>query len=93
MSLRIAGPSSVFARQIDDAVRIPDRHFGCRKIGELKLLGIDNVVSAVFAGERGGAVGPDNEFPHLKLFGGDALFGQLKKRDGVEEPICLDRVS
>ena len=37
--------------------------------------------------ERGGLVGIDREFPHLKFFGRDRLFAALRESDLVEQPI------
>jgi hypothetical protein len=86
------GHTSPLAREKDRVVFKPQRHFRCRKISELQLLGVDDLAIAVFAGEPGCAVGSDRELPRLKPRGGDAFVRSLKKGDGIEKPVSSSLV-
>ena len=77
----------ILARQMDHIVREIERDFIERKICELDVLGIDDVVIAIVANERRCPILAHGEFPDLEFFGGNALLMQLADRDGIQKPI------
>jgi hypothetical protein len=85
------GPS-VFGRQIDDVVSEPQRDRLHGKIRELKLLHIDDIEIAVFAGDGSGMVGPHGQLPDLKPLGGDAPLVPLTENNGVKYPVSASLV-
>jgi hypothetical protein len=83
---------SVFARQQDGFVDEIQGDLRKRKITVFDGLGEHDAAIAVFAGERGGAVGIHRELPELKLLGRKALVAVLREGDFIDQPIgpaCL----
>jgi hypothetical protein len=72
---------------MDHIVREIERDFVERKIGELDVLGIDDVVIAVAAFQRRAAVLVDLKLPELELFAGNTFLVLLADRDRVEKLI------
>jgi len=79
---RQGGDISVFSWEIDHVVREVQRELIERKNPCILICFVKTMFAVtVFAGERGCAVRPDSEFPHLKLLGGDALVVRLDDGD------------
>ena len=72
---------------MDDIVRKEEGDLFKRKVCERDLLGVHDIVIAVFASERCCMVRFDFELPYLKAFGRDLRFVALADGDCVEKPV------
>jgi hypothetical protein len=78
---------SVFRRQQNGVVGEVELDLVERKIRELDVLRIDDVVVAVIADEACGPVFIHLQFPYLEFFGGNVLLETLCNRNGIEKPV------
>jgi len=63
-----------------------------REVRVLDSFRIHDVAVSVIACEHRGTIGPNNEFPELKLLAGNPLVVGLNKSDFVQEPKGSDCV-
>jgi hypothetical protein len=78
---------SILAWQVDNVVSEVQSDFIQREIGILDLLGEHNIVVAIVARKRCGAVRAYGELPDLKFLGGKSLVVRLNDRDFVQKPM------
>ena len=77
----------MLARQVDHVIGEVERNLIERKICELDVLGVDDIVVAIVADERRSAILAYGEFPDLEFLGGNRFLMALTDCDGIEEPI------
>lgn len=78
---------SVLTREQDGVVREVERNAVQRKVRVLELLGVDNIVVAILAGQHASMIGAYRELPDLELLSFEARVVRLNDRDLVEEPV------
>src|SRR5688500_10270114 len=76
---------SMLAREIDRAIREPERDRVEREVSVGNLFRENHDVIPVLADQRPGSVRANGQFPYLELLRGQAAIVRLDKRDLVEQ--------